>query len=182
MFTPDTLRPHLHHFQTLDRVHTLTVEYYDVFSWANQHKTCFAHFYPTLTSLTLRRSAGPYRLLMDFALQFPNLENLCLEHLRDEIETALDSTVPDVVDPSPPLNGRLRLVGPGDAEPWPTLSFVHELDKRFNFRSVELDDSFGVFARYMLGQCAHTLEEVTIVVPPCVVGTFRLTSFSLAMV
>lgn len=179
-FTPDTLLPHLHHFQTLDRVHTLIVEHYDVFLWANQYKICFAHFYPTLTSLTLRRSFAPYRLLMQFVLQFPNLENLCLELLRDELEPLLDSTVPPTVDRTPPLHGHLRLAGPGDADPWP-MNFVHELDNRVNFRSVELEDCFGIFARYMLGECGRTLEDLTIIVPLRVTGT-RYPSFpSLAL-
>ena len=55
-FTPDILLPHLSYFQTLRRVHTLTMEDSSCLGreWEGYHKTCFSHFYPTLTSLTIR--------------------------------------------------------------------------------------------------------------------------------
>ena len=47
ILTPETLSPHVHHFLSLDRVHTLTIERYDAPSWADYHNTCFVHFYPS---------------------------------------------------------------------------------------------------------------------------------------
>ena len=83
-FTPDILIPHLFHFQSLDRVHSLTVEYYDAILWRSHHKIFFINFYPTLTSLTLHRPFHHYRCVLQFALRFPNLENLCIEGLKNE--------------------------------------------------------------------------------------------------
>ncbi|KAF9781758.1 hypothetical protein BJ322DRAFT_243150 [Thelephora terrestris] len=80
IFSPGTLGPHLYRFrQSLNRVHTLIIEGYDAIRWANLHKPCFIHLYSTLTSLTLIRPFGHCQLILQFALQFPNLENLCLE-------------------------------------------------------------------------------------------------------
>src|ERR1700753_478624 len=76
-----------------------------------QPQRCFAHFYPTLISLTLRKRSGHHRLVFEFALQFPNLENLCLESFKDEKTVPQHLAVPDIVGQSPPLRGHLQLGG-----------------------------------------------------------------------
>lgn len=162
MFTPDALLPHLHHFQSLDRVHALTVDHYDTVSWASHFKTCFVHFYPTLTSLTLRRSFGHYRLVLQFALQFPNLEDLCLEWLANE-QIPPGVAVPAAIDKFPPLCGHLRLAGFDNTTQWP-MHFAQELRKGMNFRSVELESAFfGDNAQQILIGCAGTIEDLIIV-------------------
>ena len=174
-FVPDTLLPHLNHFQSLDRVHSLTIEHYDITSWANHYKTCFVHFYPTLTSLTLSRPFNHYRLLLQFALQFPNLENLCLEWLVPEERIQADLPIPAHIDESPHLRGHLRLAGVDTVVKWP-VDLANELPNGINFRSVELEGFFGSRAQHTLNACAHTLENLTIV--PHETGTHQL---SLAM-
>lgn len=159
IFTPDLLMPHLNHFQSLDRVHSLNIENYDATVWRGHYKTFFVHFYPTLTSLTLHRPLNHYRYVMQFALQFPKLENLCIEHLGYEW-TQPDLIIPPVVNKSPPLRGRLRLVGVGPGD-WPA-EFTH-LPNGINFRSVELQDVVWHQAQRMLIGCADTLEDLTIV-------------------
>ena len=124
LFTPDTLTPHLNHFQSLDRVYSLTIEAYDGIAWRNYNKTFFVHFYPTLTSLTLRRPLNHYRYVLQFALQFPNLQNLCIEHMEDSDLFQPGFIIPDVVDKSPPLRGLLRLVDIGP-ERWLS-EFAHD--------------------------------------------------------
>ncbi|KAF9781719.1 hypothetical protein BJ322DRAFT_240621 [Thelephora terrestris] len=161
-FTPDTLQPHLHHFQSLDRVHTLTIEHFDSIPWAHDHKTYFLHFYPTLTSLTLTHAINHYRLLLQFAFQFPNLENLCIEELVNGERSRSELYVPTVIDQSPPLCGHLRLVGVDTAVPWP-VDLTLELPNGINFRSVELEAFFGSRAQHVLNACAGTLESLTIV-------------------
>ena len=161
-FIPDTLSPHLHHFQSLDQVHSLAIERYDIVSWADHYKTCFVHFYPTLTSLTLTRPFNHYRLLLQFALQFPNLENLCFEWLMAEERIRTDLPLPTLIDESPPLRGHLRLAGVDTVVKWP-VDLEHELPNRINFRSVELEGFFGSRAQHTLNACSHTLEELTIV-------------------
>jgi hypothetical protein len=158
-FTPHALLPHLHYFQSLDRVHTLTIEHYYPITWANHFETCFSHFYPTLTSLTLRFPLGYYRLLLQFALQFPKLENLCLEW--HEERTDPDLTLPFITNKSPPLRGHLRLVGIDTVVKLP-MDFLRELPNGINFRSVELEEYFGRTAQDLVDGCARTLEDLTI--------------------
>lgn len=171
MFVPDTLSPHLGHFQSLDQVHSLTIEDYDVARWANHYISCFVHFYPTLTSLTLSRPSNHYRLLLQFALQFPNLENLCLEWLVPEERIRTDLPFPTIIDKSPPLRGHLRLAGVDTVVQWP-VDLVHEIPNGINFRSVELEGFFGSRAQHALNACANTLEHLTIV--PHEAGTRQL--------
>ncbi|KAF9645151.1 hypothetical protein BDM02DRAFT_3189966 [Thelephora ganbajun] len=108
-FTPGILLPHLSHFRSLDRVHSLTIEAYDAVTWANYSKPFFVHFYPTLTSLTLHRPLNHYRYVLQFALQFPNLENLTIEWLENHEWIQPDMEIPAIVDKPPPLRGHLRL-------------------------------------------------------------------------
>ena len=162
IFTPRTLLPHIHHFQSMDRVHTLTIAHYDAPSWANYHHTCFVHFYPTLTSLTLSRPYGRYRPLLHFALQFPNLENLCLEWFPIKEGHIPDQTAPAVIEQSPPLRGHLRLAGYGTTSQEP-VDFARELPNGLNFRTVELEAFFGDRVQRILNACAGTLEDLTIV-------------------
>lgn len=161
-FTPRNLLPHLHHFQSLDRVHTLTIEHYDAPSWENHYDTCFIHFYPTLTSLTLSHPFSRYKPLLQFALQFPNLENLCLEWLPIKVGHIPDPTAPTLIERSPPLRGHLRLAGYGTTSQEP-VDFTRELPNGFNFRTVELEAFFGDRVQHVLDACANTLEDLTIV-------------------
>jgi hypothetical protein len=161
-FTPGTLQPHFHHFQSLNRVHTLIIESYPATKFASIHRTCFAHFYGTLTSLVIRRVFGHYRYLLQFALQFPNLDNLCLERL-----VCADRNPPELnpfasVDRLPPLRGHLRLADSPTAIHWP-VSLFHGPPKWINFQSVELEDLYGAYAQHILDACAHTLQSLTIV-------------------
>ena len=172
-FIPETLSPHLAYFQSLDRVHSLTIEQYDIISWANHYKTCFLHFYPTLTSLTLHRPFYHYRLLLQFALQFPNLENLSLEWLTPEEQPRADLPLPALIDQSPPLRGHLRMAGVHTVVQWP-VDFAHELPNGINFRSVELEDFFGSTVHPALNGCAHSLESLTIVLFETGIGQLLL--------
>ena len=160
-FTPETLLPHIHYFRSLDRVHTLTIDHYDTVPWADHFQTCFLHFYPTLTSLTLHRPFGHYRLILRFAIQFPNLENLCLEWLTSELIRP-ETAVPPTIDRFPPLRGHLRLAGFNDLTQWP-MHFADEFRSRMNFRSVELESEFfGEHVERILSECADTIEDLTI--------------------
>ena len=155
-FTPEILLPRLHHFQSLNQVHSLTINFFYPKDWVNYLSTGFVHFHPTLTSLTLR---GPcnHDWFLNFALRFPNLENLSLEKMS--FYSRLESSLTDIATPerTPPLRGRLRLVGR-----YGTPSPFHEPPKGFNFRSVELDNFPGSQAQHALNACARTLEILTI--------------------
>ena len=161
-FTPETLQPHLHHFQSLNRVHTLVIESYPATKFANIHRTCFANFYGTLTSLVIRRAFGHYRHLLQFALQFPNLDNLCLERLVCADRNPPELTPFPNVDQPPPLRGHLRLADYSPVAHWP-VSFFHEPPKWINFQSVELEDPCAACAQHILDACALTLQSLTII-------------------
>ena len=160
-FTPGVLMPHLNHFQSLDRVHSLTIEAYDSLVWRDHQDTFFAHFYPTLTSLTLRRPLNHYRYLLQFALRFPNLQNLTIEHPADSEWIRPDLVASVVIDVPPPLRGHFRLVGVGAVQ-WPT-EFSRELPDGINFRSVELRDVPWNQGQKIVRACAGALEDLTIV-------------------
>lgn len=161
IFIPNTLLPHLHYFQSLDRVHTLTIEHYDAVLWAKHYKICFVHFYPTLTSLTLSRPFGHCRALLRFALQFPNLESLRFEWLRGEEDAQPGLPVPPWIDGLPPLRGHLRLSFGAMIQP--SEHFIHKLRNGINFRSVEFESGFhDVHAQHILNMCARSLENLTI--------------------
>lgn len=178
MFTPDTLQPHLHHFQSLDRVHALTIDHYHAVIWQKHYISCFIHFYPTLTSLTLHRPFGHDRLTLHFVLQFPNLKNLCLEWPQSSlIPPAV--TVPAVVDQLPPLCGHLRLAGL-DGVVRRLIDLACQPRNGINFRSLELEDPFDrrSHAQRILNACADTLENLTIT--PHGNGTRRVSFLSLS--
>ena len=156
--TPEILQPQLHYFQSLDRVHALTLAHTDTSQY--HHQECFTHFYPTLTSLTLRFPLGDYRDILRFASQFPKLENLCLD--SNGIRSGLNSTIPVITDRYPPLCGRLRLVGNHTVAQWP-VDFVNELPNGMNFRSIELVDLYQHNPQHLLNTCTHTLENLSIV-------------------
>ena len=167
LFTPEILLPRLHYFQLLNRVHTLTIDYFYPNNWVNYHSTVFAHFYPTLTSLTLRVPHS-HEWLLNFALRFPNLENLSLEWLT--IYNHLEWSMTDIAPPerTPPLRGCLRLAGRGQLS-----TPFRKPPKGFNFRSVELYDNFpGSQAQHALNACARTLETLIIKAYP--LGKLRL--------
>lgn len=174
IFVPDTLLPHLHYFRSLDRVRNLIIEGYDADSWAAHYEACFAHFYPTLTSLTLRRPSGHYQALLRFALQFPNLKYLCFEWLDESVYRILrDVTTPAVIDRSPFARGHLRLARIDDAVDWP-MDFVDELRNGFNFQSVELENSFGDHGQRLLNAYADAIEHLTIT--PSQMGAYWFSS------
>ncbi|KAF9781828.1 hypothetical protein BJ322DRAFT_1078640 [Thelephora terrestris] len=163
-FTPDTLLPHIHHFRSLDHVHAMSIEHYSVDVWKHYHERCFAHFYPTLTSLTLRRPFGQSQSVLQFALRFPNLENLCLEWPGGDDDgvrhNPLAPAAPTIVDQPSLARGHLRLVN--FDEVWWPMDFVLGLRNRLKFRSVELDRSSWKHGQYVLNACADTIQDLAI--------------------
>ena len=159
IFTPAALLPHKHHFQSLDRVHTITIEYLEGDEWTSRDKSYFTHFYPTLTSLTLRRPLGPHPPIFQFALQFPNLEHLSLEWAGKNV--GRDLTAP-TTDDQPSLPRRhLRLAHIDDGDWWP-INSDHVLRGEFNFRSLELEDSFEDYGQDILNMCVDTIQHLAL--------------------
>jgi len=161
IFTPDFLMPHLDHFRSLDRVHSLTIVACDALLWQDHHDTIFTHLYPTLTSLALHRPLNHYRHVLQLALRFPNLQNLCIEHPADSEWIRPGLITPATIDVPPPLRGHFRLVGVGAVQ-WPT-EFSRELPGGINFRSVELQDVPCNQGQRIIRASAGTLEDLTIV-------------------
>jgi hypothetical protein len=177
--SPEMLLPPLRYFQSLDRVHTLQIWKCDVMSeWLSQYKTCFVHFYPTLTSLALEWPFGHYRDILRFALQFPNLEDLCIMSLQHASSFRSAMVIPALPDRSPPLRGRLRLEGAAPPAQYPK-DLAYNLPNGINFRSVELKDFAASDAQHILSRCARTLENLTIAF--YFTGAHRLSLLSLVI-
>jgi len=174
VFAPDFLLPHLGQLQSLDRVHSFTIEACDALLWQSHHDTIFTHFYPTLTSLTLHRPLSHYRYVLQFALQFPNLQNLCIEHPAGSEWIRPGLITPATIDVPPPLRGHFRLVGVGVVR-WPT-KFSYELPSGINFRSVELQGVPRNQGQKIVRACAGTLEDLAIML--CGDGTHRVSCSS----
>ena len=158
VFTPDTLLPHVHHFQSMDRVHAITIERFDSRAWEGHYKTCFAHFYLTLTSLTLHRpSCSPEDFLV-FVLQFPNLENLSIEWWNE----CCGSPTSRPAAPAAPtiLREHLRLANLDGG--WPSIADSLR-ENGFTFRSVELDGSFSYHGQEALDANASSIQSLTII-------------------
>jgi len=163
-FRPHFLEPHLQHFRSLDRIHTLTIYSYDAVLWRDVHDTYFTQFYHTLTTLALHFPRGHYRYVLQFALQFPNLENLALTNLWVETWIPSGIPVPPMVNQSPPLRGRLRCSGLDQMNPvWPR-EFAFSLPNGINFRSVEFRYVDGRQGQQILDGCANSLEEFAITI------------------
>ena len=176
-FAPDALLPHLHHFRSLDHVHTLIMEEFDFLRWTSHYQTCFTHFYPTLTSLTLSRCVDYDILLPRFVLQFTHLENLCIGWVwRIGLLPPPNSTV--AVNQPPPLCGHLRLAG-RHSLPQLATYFAHELLTAVKFRSVELEDFHGALVQPILNARAYALERLTII--PSSTGMHQLLFPSVSM-
>ena len=161
-FSPRDLEPHLQHFQSLDRIHTLTIHSYNTIQWHDVYNTYFTQFHPTLTTLALHSPIYHFRFVLQFALQFPNLENLTLQSLQYGTELVSGISVPPTVSRSPPLRGHFRCVGlsPWDFA-WP-IEFAFDLPSGINFRSIEFQDVHWKHGQHILDGCASALEEFTI--------------------
>lgn len=161
-FFPPHLVPHLQHLQSLDRVHTLTIHLHDAIRWRDVHNTYFTQFYPTLTTLAFHLPSGYYLDLLQFALQFPNLQNLTLDYLRDEAQGRPGMSVPLVVSQSPPLRGHLRCAGLNQINLTWSRESAFNLLNGINFRSIEFQDVHYMQGQQILDGCATSLEELAI--------------------
>ena len=177
----------LEHFKSLDRIDTLTIDYYDGSLWNHDYNHYFAHFYPTLTTLEFHSPAGGYLYVLQFALQFPNLQNLTFGSLLDIPQSGLIPPAPFVGSQSPPLRGRLRCVNLNSPRHSLPKEFAFDLPNGINFRSVEFTNVDWEQRQQILDGCASSLREYTMLVvgdgesPPqffCAAGTGRADSHS----
>ena len=162
-FSPQALEPHLQHFRSLDRIHSLTIHPYDARLWIHGCNAYFKQFYPTLTTLALHFHVSSYRFVTRFVAQFPNLENLTLWYLGTQTWLWPGTVEPFAVSQPPPLRGRLRCAGvsPRRIPMWAT-EFVFDLRNGINFRSVEFKDVRWKHGQKILDACAGFLEEFTV--------------------
>ena len=158
---PDILEPHLQYFRSLDRIQTLAVHSYDATLWYDVHNVYFTQLYPTLTTLALHSPSGYYRCVLQFALQFPNLENLTFESPSEIGWTWPVVSMPSIVTKSPPLRGHLRCGNLDLEDPRWTSEFAFDLPNGINFRSVEFRGVHWEHGQHILDGCASSLEEFT---------------------
>ena len=158
------LGPYLQHLQSLDRIHTLTLCSYHAIQRHNIHDTCFTQFYSTLTTLALYSPASyAYRAMLQFALQFPNLENLTLVS-RPQRQVLSVTATPPIFTQSPPLRGHFRCVGVNPKVPGWLKEFAFDLPNGVSFRSIEFQDVHRENGQHILDGCASSLEEFTLTI------------------
>ena len=165
-FSQTSLEPHLQHFQSLDRIHTLTIHSCDSILLGDTYNPCFKHLYPTLTTLVLYSSTSHYyRYASHFILQFPNLQNLTLGSLHAGSWGWPGTPMPLVVSqppPPPPLSGHLRCISASSGTPmWPR-RFPSDLPCGISFRSIEFREVHCDQGQRILDRCAGALEKFTI--------------------
>ena len=161
-FSPYALEPHLQYFRSLDRIHTLTIRLFYAFAWCDVYNTYFTQFYPTLTTLSFHSPIGHHRFLLQFALRFPNLENLTLDSLQEGTLVWPGASVLPLVTKSPPLCGHLQFADLSPMDPVWTREFAFDLPNGINFRSVEFCDVHWKHGQPVLDGCAGSLEELTV--------------------
>jgi len=161
-FYPYILEPHLRHFQSLDWIDTLTIDSYDPLLWYDAYNTHFTQFYPTLTTLVLDFPIGHHRYVLQFALQFPNLQNLTLNRLQVEARGWQGIPVPPIVSQSPPLRGNFRCARLSPVHcVWPK-EFAFSLPNGINFRSIEFLGVYCERGQEILNGCANSLQEFSV--------------------
>jgi len=160
-FSPYMIEPHLQHFQSLDRIDTLTIDSYNPVRWCAAYDTYFTQFHPTLTTLILRFPAGHHRCVLQFALQFPNLQNLTLDTVWFQTWVWSGISVPPLVSQSPPLRGHFRCLGLKQTDATWLREFAFGLPNGINFRSIELRDIYWKEGQQILDGCVNTVEEFT---------------------
>ena len=168
LFSPRALEPHLQHLRSLDKIHTLTIRLYTAPLWCGVSNTVLTQFYPTLTTLVLHFPIGHHRHVLQFALQFLNLENLTLKYLSDKSRVATEDPVPPIVTRLPSLRGHLRCAGlrPQESPVWP-MDLAFDLPSGTNFRSIEFQNVRWERGQQILDGCAGSLEEFTVRIRTC---------------
>ena len=158
-FSSQTLTPHLRHFQSLDRIHTLTIRSPVLDTY---NPISFAHLHHTLTTLELYSSTKCSGYVLHFITQFPNLQNLTLEATHAEAWGWSGTSPPLDPSRSPPLRGHLRCIGVSPSSPmWPR-GFPSDLPHGIGFRSIEFRDVHCGQGQQILDGCADSLETFTI--------------------
>ena len=130
-------------------------------TWLHPH---YAILNPTVQTLTLRYPRGTAKQLLCFISLFSGLEDLVVE--RTENETVSDAVVP-VPEFSPPLTGRLKMVGIFDQE---FMSGLASFRKGLKFRVVNLQFCEG--AQKVIDGCVGTMERF-VYHPPDFRGKFN---------
>ena len=165
-FSSDLFNDHiLLQFSALTNIRDLAIGSLDVFSFFPTVRQYFAHFLPTVRSLTLNTPRGSSRQIVFFVGLFPHLEDLKLTHVplppwlgRSRLGGSGD---PTLVPPStPPLRGRLTLMHFERPE---ILKDIITLFGGIRFHYMELFYAYGM--RLLLDATAETLETLRLY--PC---------------
>ena len=159
---PYCLEPQLEHFRSLDKIDTLAIRFYDGRLWCHGYNTYYlAHFYPTLTTLAFHSLVGSYFYALQFAMQFPNLQNLTLDSLWEKGLPWSEPPVLCVAGQSPPLRGHFRYFGLRSTRRLLPNGFASGLPNGINFRSVEFKEVRREQGQKILDGCASSLQEFT---------------------
>ena len=151
-FNRATLRP----FSALTNVHTLKLQYMEVYRCMPDVEPHFGHFSQTLRSITLYQPRGTSRQLSHFLSYFSNLDDI---GIRNPLTRVSNTIVPDpelIPRSAPKLRGRLALYSSTSVE---ICTDLITSCGGLRFRHMDLCWSESC-APVLLEACAETLETL----------------------
>ena len=157
-FYPRHLQEYLPYLRSITKLHTLTLNAFDISPFIPVFNEHFGMFANTLRHLNIRNTHATTRDLTYIMCQFPLLEDLTIAH-PVELEIAHPGDKVPVITQSPPLRGKLALVWAGPMLSGGLAAFPGGL----NFRSLELSWSRNLGP--ILAACSHTATSVSYLWP-----------------
>jgi len=154
-FIPQDLQEYLPQLRSITRLHSLTLDKFDLPPFIPVFNEHFGMFADTLRHLDIRRPHGTERDLLYVISQFNLLEDLTFVSPPDRPIVRPGHHVPAITQ-SPPLRGKLVLVQAISTE---LLEGLATLPGGLNFHSLEL--SSCVYPQAVLTACGHTVTSIS---------------------
>jgi len=154
-FVPQDLQEYLPQLRSITRLHSLTLDKFDLSPFIPVFDEHFGMFTDTVRHLNIRRSYGAERDLLYIISQFNMLEDLTLVSPPDRLIVRPEHHIPTITQ-SPPLRGKLVLAGAPSRELPKGLA---ALPGGLNFRSLEL--SCCTYPQDVLTACGRTATSIS---------------------
>jgi len=146
----------LRYFSALTNVHTLQLQYLEIYRFIPDIERYFGHFSQTLRSITLYDPCCTPRQLSHFLSLFPNLGDIGIQDAYEYVPCATFPVAELVPFSAPKLRGRLALYNTPWVEIWTDLIASCG---GLRFRHMELRDSANC-TPILFEACAETLETL----------------------
>ena len=155
-FNPGRMREYLPRLRSIARLHSLTLDTFNILPFTSVFDKHFGTFTNTLRHLDIRNARGTEQQLLYIICQFPLLEDLSIIS-PSELEADLqpDHPVPTITR-SPPLRGKLFLAY-GCSKGF--LCGLATLPGGLNFRSLELFRC--THSQVALVACSHSVMSIS---------------------